>query len=140
MIKALSIQQPWAWAILHKGKDIENRGWQTPIRETILIHVPKTFDSDALPWLAKNGIIDPHVPLPEDIFYGSGQNGGLLVGMVTIVKCIPLPFDDSIWAMHSGYGFVLKDPHALDNPTRYAGKLGFFDVPFHLFGNKIIRD
>ena len=25
---ALSIRQPWAWAILHAGKDIENRDWQ----------------------------------------------------------------------------------------------------------------
>lgn len=26
---ALSIRQPWAWAILHAGKDIENRDWHT---------------------------------------------------------------------------------------------------------------
>ena len=26
-VKALSIRQPWAWAILHAGKDIENRDW-----------------------------------------------------------------------------------------------------------------
>jgi hypothetical protein len=25
-MKALSIRQPWAWAILHAGKDVENRG------------------------------------------------------------------------------------------------------------------
>src|ERR1039458_10791672 len=26
-MKALSIRQPWAWAILYAGKDIENRDW-----------------------------------------------------------------------------------------------------------------
>ena len=26
-MKALSIRQPWAWLILHAGKDIENRDW-----------------------------------------------------------------------------------------------------------------
>lgn len=26
--KALSVRQPWAWAIIHAGKDIENRSWQ----------------------------------------------------------------------------------------------------------------
>jgi hypothetical protein len=26
-MKALSIRQPWAWAILNAGKDIENRDW-----------------------------------------------------------------------------------------------------------------
>lgn len=25
---ALSVRQPWAWAIIHAGKDIENRTWQ----------------------------------------------------------------------------------------------------------------
>lgn len=27
-MKALSIRQPWAWAILHAGKDVENRDWK----------------------------------------------------------------------------------------------------------------
>lgn len=27
-MKALSIRQPWAWAIIHAGKDVENRDWQ----------------------------------------------------------------------------------------------------------------
>lgn len=25
---ALSVRQPWAWAIIFAGKDIENRSWQ----------------------------------------------------------------------------------------------------------------
>ena len=35
---ALSIRQPWAWAILHAGKDIENRSWRTAFRGEVLIH------------------------------------------------------------------------------------------------------
>lgn len=27
-MKALSIRQPWAWAILYAGKDVENRSWR----------------------------------------------------------------------------------------------------------------
>lgn len=27
--RALSIRQPWAWAILHAGKDVENRSWKS---------------------------------------------------------------------------------------------------------------
>jgi hypothetical protein len=26
-MKALSIRQPWVWAIIHAGKDVENRDW-----------------------------------------------------------------------------------------------------------------
>ena len=28
-MKALSIHQPWAWAILNAGKTVENRTWST---------------------------------------------------------------------------------------------------------------
>ena len=31
-MKCLSIRQPWAWAIIHAGKDIENRCWPTSYR------------------------------------------------------------------------------------------------------------
>lgn len=33
---ALSIRQPWAWHILHSGKDIENRDWPTKFRGRVL--------------------------------------------------------------------------------------------------------
>ena len=38
---ALSIRQPWAWAILHAGKDIENRSWSTSFRGPVCIHAAK---------------------------------------------------------------------------------------------------
>ncbi len=38
---ALSIRQPWAWHILHSGKDIENRDWPTRFRGRVLIHASK---------------------------------------------------------------------------------------------------
>jgi len=28
-VKCLSIRQPWAWLIIHGGKDVENRTWWT---------------------------------------------------------------------------------------------------------------
>jgi hypothetical protein len=37
-MKALSIKHPWAWAIVHAGKDIENRTWECRYRGEILIH------------------------------------------------------------------------------------------------------
>lgn len=38
MIKALTIRQPWAHAIFHLGKDVENRSWRTRYRGPLLIH------------------------------------------------------------------------------------------------------
>ena len=40
-LPAISIRQPWAWAILYAGKDVENRTWQLPERfwgQDILLH------------------------------------------------------------------------------------------------------
>jgi hypothetical protein len=37
-MRALTVKQPWAWAILHAGKDIENRGWRTHYKGPLVIH------------------------------------------------------------------------------------------------------
>lgn len=44
-IPALTITQPWATAISHGGKNIENRPWRPPAHIThLLIHAGKTWD------------------------------------------------------------------------------------------------
>lgn len=45
-IMCLSIRQPWAWAILHAGKDIENRDWATRFRGPFLVHAGKGCTRD----------------------------------------------------------------------------------------------
>jgi len=45
-MKALTIRQPWAWAIFHAGKDIENRDWPTRLRGRIAIHAAKGMTRD----------------------------------------------------------------------------------------------
>lgn len=41
-LRALSIRQPWAWAILHASKGIENRGWDgCSYRGPLLLHAGK---------------------------------------------------------------------------------------------------
>jgi hypothetical protein len=36
-MKVLVVQQPWAWLIVNKHKDIENRTWKTKHRGPLLI-------------------------------------------------------------------------------------------------------
>ena len=40
-MKALSVRQPWAWAIIHAGKDIENRTRITRYRGPVAIHATR---------------------------------------------------------------------------------------------------
>jgi hypothetical protein len=43
-VKALTIRQPWAWATIYGGKDVENRRWRTAYRGPLLIHAGKNAD------------------------------------------------------------------------------------------------
>lgn len=47
---ALSVRQPWAWAIIYAGKDIENRSWQAvnrglKQRGRVAIHAAKGMNA-----------------------------------------------------------------------------------------------
>ena len=50
-MKALSIKQPWAWAIACGHKTIETRTWSTTYRGPLLIAASKTPDRAMMDWL-----------------------------------------------------------------------------------------
>lgn len=113
-MKTLSIQQPWAWAILFAGKDIENRDWYTSVRGPILIHAGKRYDKEGHEWMEDRfGLV-----IPEALPLGG------IVGSVSIIDCVTKSL--SKW-FFGKFGFALSDPKALPFfPIR--GQLGFFDV------------
>lgn len=128
-MKALSIRQPWAWAILHAGKDVENRDWRTRVRGRVLIHASATnrlaeFEafyatrraiSDRVPGLLGWTHIDR-----DSLVYGA------LIGSVEIVDCVNS--SASPW-FFGDFGFVLREPRLFQRPIPWRGSLGFFDVP-----------
>lgn len=122
---ALSIRQPWAWLILHAGKDIENRTWQTKVRGRVLIHASKgmTVSEHNNAFLFAYRILGgdrmTEAPFPDQL----GRGG--IVGSVEIVDCVTA--SASPWWM-GPVGFVLRDPRPLPFMP-YKGRLGFFDVP-----------
>lgn len=117
---ALSIRQPWAWLILHAGKDIENRQWRTSVRGRVLIHAAKGMTrmeyEEAAMFLVTD--IPREIQLPA---FEALPRGGI-VGSVDITGC---------WVKHQSpwfcgfYGFSLANPKPLPFiPCR--GALGFF--------------
>lgn len=114
-MKALSIQQPYAWLICHGYKDIENRDWPTKGRGSFYIHAGKKLDKEAVEHLKFNY---PHLPWP-----GTWELGGI-VGQARIVDCVTA--SDSEW-FYGKFGFVIKDAKPLPF-LPYKGKLGFFEV------------
>lgn len=122
---ALSIRQPWAWLILHAGKDIENRDWKTPFRGRCLIHASKSGTkadyNDAMDFLADRSISFMGIDFPSiDQF----ERGGV-VGSVEITGCTDN--SESPWFV-GDYGFILRNPKPLPFMP-YKGRLGFFNVP-----------
>lgn len=125
-MKAISIRQPWAWLILHGGKDIENRCWPTKFRGRVLIHASKgmTRDEWADAWTFAAGSGASPKAVEAGLTFENIDRGGI-VGSVEIVGCVRT--SASRWFMGE-YGFVLRDPQVL--PFRpFKGALSFFDVP-----------
>ncbi len=114
---AISIRQPWAWAILHAGKDIENRDWVTRFRGPVAIHAAKGMTLreffDAMSFMETVAPVDlPSTDLPR----------GGIVGVAEIVDCVNR--SSSPWFV-GRWGFVLRNARPVPFvPCR--GKLGLF--------------
>ena len=131
-MKALSVRQPWAWAIIYALKNIENRGWPINYRGDILIHAAKTCTKKeyqlSIEFCQGIGVI-----IPELISLRRGQ----IIGIVTIVDC---KFSQvaSGWGMPGQYHWKLENPREI-TPIPYIGRLGIFEVPDELVRSAIAR-
>jgi len=124
-MKALSIRQPWAWAILHAGKDIENRDWRCKVRGRVLVHASKGMTrAELMDFQDFTCLMNPQPQIfgrtTDELVFGA------LVGSVEIVDCVSQ--SASPWFMGT-FGFVLRNPVAFKQPVPFKGSLGFFDVP-----------
>lgn len=129
-MRALSIRQPWAWLIMHAGKDIENRTWPTSVRGRVLIHAAKgmTIDEWSDAWEFA-GPASRQLGRDADLTANTVERGGI-VGSVEIVDCVSA--SGSRWFC-GPFGFVLRNPLPLPFMP-YRGALQFFEVPDNLVG------
>lgn len=120
---ALSIRQPWAWLIIHAGKDIENRTWPSRVRGRVLIHAGKRMTrADYEACLIYCAGFDDYGRWWMPAYDVLREQCGGIVGEVDIVDCISA--SNSRWFC-GDYGFVLRNPISL--PFRECkGALGFF--------------
>lgn len=67
-MKAVTLRTPWAWAVCHAAKDIENRVWkptpnQLAVGERFAIHAGKLAPlpeiRDAFGWMIERGLVAP---------------------------------------------------------------------------------
>jgi hypothetical protein len=117
-MKCLSIRQPWAWAIINGGKDIENRTWSTKFRGRFLVHASQGFDRDGFMFMFSN--LDRLGLTSLPLYF---EQGGL-IGTIELIDCVET--SKSVW-FEGPYGFVLKNPKIIEFKT-CKGHLGFFDL------------
>lgn len=119
---ALSVRQPWAWAIIHAGKDIENRSWQSnhpslPERGPLCIHAAQGMTQEEYANAARfMASIDVTCPPPADLWRGG------IIGTVefwTVTRKHPSPW------FFGPLGLVMEKPA----PCAFVpakGELGIF--------------
>lgn len=121
---ALSVRQPWAWAIIHGGKDVENRDWRRPnpgltFRGRVAIHASSGMTRDEYDAIFPRGA--PPIPPAHLLVRGA------IVGHVQVMDIIRDPHREMIkspW-FHGPVGLMLAHPVAIE-PIPCAGALGFF--------------
>ena len=114
-MKALSIQQPWAWLIVNGLKEIENRIWYTKYRGKFYIHASKTFDIEGYELLKNKSL-----PTKNQFKLGG------IIGIAEIIDCVIE--SDSPW-FSGPYGFVIRNAQSIEfKPCR--GRLKFFEPEF----------
>lgn len=119
--RALSIRQPWAWAILNAGKDIENRPRRFHYRGPICIHASKA--SGAIEFMqACQDIVAITASKHEPPKLAQPIDRGGIIGTAEIVDCIEA--SDSPWWI-GPFGLVLRNVQPVPFIS-VKGALGLF--------------
>lgn len=128
-MKVLTVRQPWAWAIIHGGKGIENRGYLPKWRGPVAIHAALQVDSD--------GFRDPAIGAAGGL--AADMQFGVIIGVVDFTDghvAIPSArLDGSVgcccepWGRPRQSHLVLDNPRALEHPIAWRGRLGLTSLP-----------
>ena len=122
---ALSVRQPWAWAIIHAGKDIENRSWQAVnhglrMRGRIAIHAAKGMSREEYEEASEfiNSLIGrPKCPAAFELLRGG------IIGSVEVTDVVTESESDWFFGPR---GLVLRNPEVWTFlPAK--GALGYFE-------------
>lgn len=159
-MKALTVRQPWAWAIVFGGKDVENRSVNVAgaYRGPVAIHASLTWseegaDSELVQrayakWLGFThwgGLYGGHTAMPID---PEGERDatlldrGAIIGVVDLVNEHGSPVGSRCcteWAEPDAHHLVLANPRPLLKPVPCRGRLGLWTLPDEILDLLIIE-
>lgn len=141
-LRILTVRQPWAWAIIHGGKDVENRvrNIAGDYRGGVAIHAAKADDPEAWRGLAHTSLPTWGRAMESPLSLASGAILGVvdLVGThhardplfgcehVEPIEGTPLARSTfcSPWAEAGAHHLELANPRPLAEPIPFKGALG----------------
>lgn len=154
-MKAITVQQPWAWAIIHGGKNVENRTrigtWSKLAGQTIAIHAGQRWsERGAGSWEVRRSLASVELGWPADDSevwsgdmlgeYGEQFSRGAVIGLVDVVEVHPEQGGCcQPWGEQSYYDvdgrkrvdivhLVLEEPRPVE-PYPIRGALGAWTCP-----------
>lgn len=116
-MRALSVRPPWAWAIAHAKKRIENRSWPTSYRGPLAIHASQRFSSSETAELERilGRKVDPAL-----------FTRGAFVAVVDLVDVVTADsVEPSPW-LCGPYAWLLKSVRPLSVAVPATGRLGLW--------------
>jgi hypothetical protein len=137
-VKALSVKQPWAWAIAKGYKTIENRSRATSHRGPLAIHASARWDEPREHWLRNAVSIARNLghalpaKLADDMPYA---DTGLVLAVVDVIGVCTVSRDDFMarcdcgpWANDGETHWQLANARLLAEPIPAKGRLGLWDI------------
>lgn len=120
-MKVLTVRQPWAWAIIHGGKNVENRSRRITYRGPLAIHAGLGFEKFTMAGRLHKAMHRSQVDT-ELVF-------GAIIGTVDVVDCIQDSTSD--WAIDGYWHWILANPQPLPEPIPAKGRLGLWEFDIH---------
>ncbi len=124
-MRAVTLIQPWAWAICHANKRVENRTWAPPraaIGKPLAIHAGKSYSFEAVKIIFDtSGLL-----VPSTVAFGA------VVAVATLADVVHTETDlpDDQWDWYCGpFGWVLEDVQVLPEPVPCRGALSLWELP-----------
>lgn len=116
MIRAITILQPHAWAVIHGSKMFENRVWKCDYRGTLLVHAGMSakFLSDRDMY--------PGCPPPMD----PSMVFGRIIGVVDMYGSKRPGLEDARFHGYGPWCHVYANPRSLPRPVLCRGKQGLW--------------
>lgn len=128
-LMALTLQRPWAHAILYGGKRTENRPWRPwkkVIGEFIALHSGASYDKAGASWMLSQGLYDP--PAAHDCLAGCIVGLAKVTGYKEHTGTLSEVFNENDPWFTGPYGWELDEIVPFEKPVMCAGSPGLWSV------------